>query len=163
MNETPDQSFEQTSFEQRKRQSFLQVLFKTARLANEQAIERAQAVTGDDRLSQAHTSLFPHISSEGIRLTTLAERLGISKQAVGQLVDDLEDMALVERVPDPSDGRAKLIRWTPGGREGLDAGLALLGELQAELAEVVGSDALQQAHQVLLRLLDHLEEHETSG
>jgi DNA-binding MarR family transcriptional regulator len=146
------------SFEQRKRRSFLQVLFKTARLANEVAIERVREATGDARIRPAHTTLLPHISAGGIRLTALAERVGVTKQAVQQLVDEMEEFGVIERIPDPRDGRAKLIRWTETGREGVNFGLSIFGGLQGEFAEVVGEETLGQAHEVLLRILDHLEE-----
>ncbi len=145
------------AFEERKRRSFLQVLFKAARLTNEMALERVREATGDDRIRAAHTSLFPHIDSEGIRLTALSDRLGITKQAVQQLVDDLEEIGLVERVPDPSDGRAKLIRWTTAGRDGIDVGLGILFELEGELAAVVGKEKMRAAHEVLLRIIEEVE------
>jgi DNA-binding MarR family transcriptional regulator len=145
------------TFEQRKRRSFLQVLFKTARLTNELAIERVREAMGDQRFRAAHTSLFPHINSDGIRLTALAERVGVTKQAVQQLVDEMEAFGVVERVPDPRDGRAKLIRWTEEGREGLDFGLGVLVELEGELAEVVGEGELRGAHEMLLELVAYVE------
>lgn len=145
-------------FAETKRRSFLQVLFKAARLTNEEALERARRATGADWLRPAHTTLFPHIDAEGLRLTALAERIGVTKQAVQQLVDELEEVDLVERVPDPSDGRAKLIRWSRSGWDEIDASLARLMEFEAELAERVGEDELRVAHEVLLRMVDWLEE-----
>ena len=62
----------------------------------------------------AHTALFPHIDLSGTRQTALARRMGVSKQAVGQLVSELEQMGALERVPDPSDGRARLVRFAAG-------------------------------------------------
>src|SRR5690606_18063721 len=137
-------------FEAKKRASFLQVLFKAARLANEEGIARARAAAGEGRLRVAHTTLFPHISFEGVRLTQLAERVGVTKQAVAQLVDELEEMGLVERVPDPSDGRAKRIRFSARGREGLMLGLGVLKKLERELAAAVGAEELAAAHRTLL-------------
>lgn len=145
------------TFEARKRQSFLQVLFKVARLANEVAIERARVAAKDERLRVAHTRLFPFISAEGVRLTELAARLEISKQAVQQLVDELDAMGMTERVPDPTDRRAKLIRWSKRGRKGLSEGLGVLAELERELAAVVGQKELAAAHVTLIELLDTLE------
>jgi DNA-binding MarR family transcriptional regulator len=155
MSEQPRDS--DKAFEERKRRSFFQVLFKAARLINEMALERVREATGDERIRPAHTSLFPHIDAEGKRLTQLADKLGVTKQAVQQLVDDLEQMGFVERVPDPSDGRAKLIRWSSSGRDGLDAGLGLLMEFERELAEEIGAGELRAAHEVLLRVVDWVE------
>ena len=145
------------TFEALKRQSFLQVLFKVARLANEEAIARARAAAKDDRIRVAHTRLFPFITFEGVRLTELADKLEISKQAVQQLVDELDDMGMTERVPDPTDGRAKLIRFSKKGKKALIQGLGVLGELERELAALVGSNDLTAAHETLIELLSALE------
>src|ERR1700730_13286920 len=99
--------------------STLQLLFKAARLIDEEALQRVAETPGRPRLRRSHTSLFPHIDLEGTRVTDLAERLGVTKQAVSQLVDDLEAMAVLERVIDPDDARARRVRFTSRGRAGL--------------------------------------------
>lgn len=144
-------------FDGQKRRSFLQVLFKAARLANESSLQRLRERSGQDWLRVSHTRLFPHIPFDGIRLTDLADRLGVSKQAVQVLVDDLTEAGMVDRVPDPEDGRAKLIRWSEQGRDGLRDGVGMLDELAAELIDVVGDDAFTTTHQTLLALVDHYE------
>lgn len=131
-----------------KARSTLQLLFKAARLLNERAIGRARERTGKP-LRVSHTTLLPHLDLEGTRLTVLAERLGVSKQAAGQLVDELEDMGFVERTPDPADARAKLVRFSKRGQKSLFQGLAVLGELEAELREIAGAARLQIVHDVL--------------
>ncbi|MCA9564962.1 MAG: MarR family transcriptional regulator [Myxococcales bacterium] len=141
--------------EELKRRSVLQVLFKAARLANEEGIRRVRAVAGDERIRVAHTALFPHVPFEGIRLTKLADRMGVSKQAVQLLVDELEGMGVFERVPDPGDGRAKLIRWTDVGREGIVEGLGVLGELAEEFETLVGVEAWRTTHETLLKVIEH--------
>lgn len=137
--------------------SVAQLLFKAARLLNERAIARLDAPASGPRLRAAHTSLFPHIDLEGTRLTELARRLGISKQAVGQLVDELEQMGALERVPDPDDGRAKLVRFsrTPG-KTILD-GLRHLQGIEAELAAELGEARMQGLREGLVALLALLE------
>ncbi|MEJ7596963.1 MAG: MarR family transcriptional regulator [Kofleriaceae bacterium] len=131
--------------------STLELLFRVARVVNERAIARVNAE--GIPLRQAHTQLFPHITTEGVRLTVLAERLGISKQAVGQLVDDLEAQRVVERVADPADARAKLIRWTQRGHEQLRHGIAVLMTLEAELARAVGKRRLAELATTLQAIL----------
>ncbi|MCB9740082.1 MAG: MarR family transcriptional regulator [Deltaproteobacteria bacterium] len=146
-----------TDFEALKRRSLLQVLFKAARLANEEAIGRVREALGDDRIRVTHTNLFPHIPFEGIRLTALAARLGISKQAVQQLVDELDALGVLERRPDPADGRARLICWTERGRAGLVHGIGILDGLAAEVAADVDADDLAATHRVLLAMVDRWE------
>jgi len=117
--------------------STFELLFRAARLVNERAIARVQRA-GATNLRLAHTALFPHITDAGIRQTELADKLGVTKQAIGPLVDDLERDGVVERIPDPADARAKLVRWTAKGRRALREGLGVLAQLEAELAEEVG-------------------------
>ena len=112
---------------------------------------------GFDTLRTAHTNLFPHIDLGGTRLTELARRVGISKQAVGQLVDELEEMGVVERGPDPDDGRAKLIRFcTDAGEPVLMRGFAVLREIEAEMQGAIGARQMNQLQRVLLAVEDWL-------
>lgn len=119
-----------------KQASALQILFRCARRLDEIAVARIRAVGGNLHLRTAHTALLPHIDLEGTRLTEIARRLGVTKQAVGPLVDDLVQGGLLERVPDPVDRRAKLVRFR--GVDGLLAGLAVLHDLEDDVRDVVG-------------------------
>lgn len=151
-----DPTFPQT-LAQQKRQSTLQLLFKAARLCNERALERVRAGAPDLEVRPAHSALFPHIDLDGTRITTLAARTGITKQAVGQLVDDLERMGMVHRVADPADGRARLVCFTDAGRQALLHGLGVLMALQADLARAIGPDRMDALHEALTALLAELE------
>ncbi len=137
--------------------STFELLFRAARLVNEHAIVRINEAGGSGgRIRTAHTQLFPHISREGIRLTELAERIGVTKQAIGPLVDDLEREGVVERSDDPADRRAKRIRWTRKGERALHHGLAVLAQLERELAREVGKkrlDDLAETCEQLIRAL----------
>jgi DNA-binding MarR family transcriptional regulator len=139
-----------------KRQSTLQVLFKVARLLDESALERLAARSGGLKLRRSHTSLLPHIALEGTRITDLAEKLGITKQAVSQLIDELESFGVVTRVPDPEDARARRVIFTERGRAGLFEGLAVLFELEQELATWIGDARMKQLRAALLRIHDKL-------
>lgn len=136
-----------------KRASTVQVLFRCARLLNDHSLAQLRAVSGLP-VRPAHTNLFPHIDLDGTRLTELARRVGISKQAVGQLVSELEQMGTLERVPDPTDGRARLVRFAtgPDGRSVLFHGLSVLQEVEAELAEELGPERWRQLRALLLDL-----------
>ena len=140
-----------------KRQSVAQLLFKCARLVNEQALGRLNQRRGGPALRASHTALLPHLSSRGVRGAELAKKLGVSKQAVSQLVTELEGWGVVEQVTDPEDGRAKLVRFTRKGEQGLLQGLALLGELEQELADKIGKRRMQELHTALLALEKVLE------
>ena len=140
-------------FEAVKRASVAQLLMKCGRLLNERGVQQFGEEMGVDTLRAAHTNLFPHIDMEGTRLTDLAARVGISKQAVGQLVDELEEMGAVERVPDPRDGRAKLIRFaSEGGQPVLLRGMAVLGQLEVQMQNEIGTRQMKQLHRALLAI-----------
>ncbi|MCB9741303.1 MAG: MarR family transcriptional regulator [Alphaproteobacteria bacterium] len=132
---------------------------RSARLFNEQGIARVRALGGED-VRLAHTRLFPHIDFEGVRPTELAERTGLTKQAVGQLVKEMEAQGMVRREPDPRDGRAVLVRFTAQGLEAMRHGLGVLGDLESELTEAVGPERMHRLREdlvVLLRALEALE------
>ncbi len=139
-----------------KRASTLQVLFKVARLLDEAALERVARVRGAPRLRRSHTSLLPHIDLDGTRITDLAERVGVTKQAVSQLVDDLEGMGVLARVPDPDDARARRVVFTELGRQGLLDGLAVLAAMEEELAGAIGEKPMLELRTALLSIHDRL-------
>ena len=148
------QDLERRQIEEAKRRSVAQLLFKVARLTNERAIAQTRQLLQMPQLRAAHTAIFPHLDLEGTRQTTLAQRMGLTKQAVAQLVDELVLMGGLERVPDPSDGRAKLVRFRPGVLLG---GLAQLGLLERELELALGPARFELLRELLLELLAHLE------
>jgi DNA-binding MarR family transcriptional regulator len=146
-------SFDPQAFDALKRQSVAQLLFKCARLVNERAIERVNRKHGPEpALRASHTALFPHLTSEGVRGADLAKKLGVTKQAISQLVAELEYWGVVEQVEDPKDGRAKLVRFTPKGEQGLLEGLTVLRELEQELEGQIGKRRMQELHTALLAL-----------
>ncbi len=147
--------------EAQKARSTLQLLFRAARLLNERAIAKTQKRTKLP-VRAAHTTLLPHIDLEGTRLTELARRLGVSKQAAGQLVDELEAMGMLERAPDPADARAKLVCFSTRGKKALLEGLATLQEMEAELESVLGRADLTALHRIVTVLVRE-EEARASG
>ena len=75
------------------------------------------AECGFKDITPAFASLMPHLdpSGAGTRAQELAQRLGITKQAMSQFIRELQTRGYVEQVPDPSDTRAKLVRLTKRG------------------------------------------------
>ena len=133
--------------------STLQLLFKAARRLDEEAIARVARSKGAPRLRRSHTSLLPHIDLEGTRVSDLAERLGVTKQAVSQLVDDLEAMGVLRREVDAADARAKRVLFTDKGRATLLEGLGVLRALEAELTERVGTATMAGLREGVLAIL----------
>ena len=161
MRHEGDGAFE-AELEALKAASVAQVLFRAARLLHEHALGQMRARMGLETLREAHAQLFPHIDLEGTRLTTLAERLGVSKQAVGQLVEELVGFGVLVRAPDPTDGRAKLIRFREDGPHTLVEGMRLLREVDAQIEGVIGQEAGAQLRAHLVALVLALERGELS-
>lgn len=150
---------ERRKFEETRDAATLQLLFKAARLANERALARTAADPSGagKRVRPAHTTLFPHLDFEGIRLTDLAARVGVTKQAVGQLVDDLVEIGMVERIADPDDRRAKRIRFSRLGYRGLMQGLGVLRDVEEALRSSVGDRRMRELHETLKLIVTALE------
>lgn len=117
------------------------------------AIELLRA-RGYEELGAAHAAILPHIDTEGTRATVIAERSGMSKQGAGQVVDDLARQGLVERIPDPADGRAALVVFTDAGWNYLRAASALKQEIEADYAKLLGEDAFGTLCEHLTRIID---------
>ncbi len=131
-------------------------LLRAARLWNEEAIARIRA-GGFPSARLSHTQVMPHLDLEGTRLTELARRMDVTKQAAQELINELEQLGVVERVPDPSDGRAKLIRFSERGRRGLLQGLDVLAAIEGELRSELGDRTLGELSAALAKALGVLE------
>jgi DNA-binding MarR family transcriptional regulator len=90
----------------------------------------------------AHSMVFVHMELDGIRLTDLAARASMTPQAMGELVDDLQDHGYVERIPDPGDRRAKLIVLTDRGFDNLQAAFDTIAGIERRLEELLGREQL---------------------
>jgi DNA-binding MarR family transcriptional regulator len=143
--------------EELKAQSLGHALLRSARLLDERAVAKVRAESGVVALSRAHTALLPHLDFTGTRQSLLAERMSMSKQAVNQIVDDLEAMGVVGRRPDPSDGRAKLVFFTQRGRQAILHGIGVLASFEAEAARHMGPSRVRLLHKLLTEFLEILE------
>ena len=102
----------------------------------------------------AHSAVFGNVPAEGIRLSDLAARAGMTKQAMSELVADLEGLGYLGRRPDPSDGRSKLIEFSARGWESVHLALATFDALELELAERVGTRRITELRRTLERVLE---------
>ena len=93
-----------------------------------------------NQVSAAHVHITRHLSLRGDRLTDLAERAGMSKQAMADLVDQCEAWGLVQRVPHPRDARARLVCFTSQGLDWLRAFRLAVQQAEAQFKAEVGCD-----------------------
>ena len=113
-------------------------------------LDERVAAAGYGDIRPGHGCVFGGIDPDnGSRLTDLAERAMMTKQSVGEVTSDLERLGYVERVPDPDDGRAKLIRLTPKGREAYAIGQLLIDEVERDWAQRFGEEGVTALREVL--------------
>jgi len=106
------------------------------------AFERLRA-RGHPGLGPSHSLLLANLDPEGTRITVLAERVGMSKQAMGQLVGDLTREGYVTRAPDPDDRRATRVAFTERGQRFLRDAYEIRREMDAEYIALLGEDRVQ--------------------
>jgi len=92
------------------------------------------------QIGAAHIHITRHLPIAGARLTDLARCAGMTKQAMGDLVDQCVAWGLVERLPDAADKRARRVRFTPLGMQWLAAFGRAVEQAQREFAAQVGTD-----------------------
>jgi MarR family transcriptional regulator, temperature-dependent positive regulator of motility len=108
---------------------------------------------GHTELLPSHQVVFAGLGRTGTRLTVLAQNAGMTKQAMGQIVDDLEQLGYVERTPDPRDGRAKIVRFTATGLDFVCDAAEVLDEIWREYSALLGTQELDQLQDTLHKLL----------
>jgi DNA-binding MarR family transcriptional regulator len=112
-------------------------------LAVRKRVRRGLIDRGHD-LHSSHSAVIPNLPPEGARLTELADKLHVSVQRAGQLVQELADSGYVERVGDERDARAKLVRFSTRGRRLLQDGADMNDELWHELSERLGAAQMER-------------------
>lgn len=130
-----------------------QLLGRLLRSFRQDLYSRAQAAGYYD-IREAHLQVFGAIDWGGTRLTELAARANMTPPSMAELVDELEMLGYLERQPDPTDGRAKLIRPTRKGRRILAEALRAVEDIERGYAGTVGSDRFNALVQTLEAVLD---------
>ena len=130
----------------------LGVLLFVAYRALEQQAHDAVIAAGITDITPAQARIAARIGPRGTRVSDLAEQARVTKQSAAFLVEQLERAGYVDRVPDPADGRARLVRLTPRADRVVAAANAEVERVLAEWAEHVGAARLRQVHETLLDL-----------
>lgn len=126
------------------------LLFVAHRELERRVLDGMRAAGFDVTLAQSR--VFQRLDEGGSRITHLAESAGVTKQTAGYLVDQLEEAGFVERVPDPSDARARLVRVTSRGREAVAVARPIEAQVYAEWAAYVGVRDFERLADTLARL-----------
>lgn len=114
----------------------------------------AMAAAGHGWFAQARGNLLVHIGPDGIRQGDLAEKAGLTKQAVQQFVDELVKDGIVMRTPDKTDARARKVRLTPLGEAAMRDADRIKLEIEARWRDHLGDADFSSLATILRRLID---------
>ncbi len=121
-------------------------------VANRELERRAHdavVAAGITDITVAQARVAARIGPDGSRVSDLAEQARVTKQSAAFLVEQLEAAGYVERVPDPADRRARLVRLTTRARRVAEVADAEVQRVLAEWADHVGEERLRQVHETL--------------
>ena len=118
---------------------------------------------GFEGLRFRHGPVFRFIDAEGSRVTDLASRSGLTKQGIGDAVDELATLGYVERQPAPADRRAKTVRLTPRGVEAQAAAARILQQVERRWAKQYGGKQVDQLRHTLERIAANAEQRRRQG
>ncbi len=94
------------------------------------------------QVGAAHLHITRHLSAQGSRLTELAQRAGMTKQAMGALVNQCEAWGMVTRAADLRDARARQVQFTPVGLAWLQAYREAVAQAEAEMRAAIGDEVV---------------------
>jgi DNA-binding MarR family transcriptional regulator len=112
---------------------------------------------GFPALRPAQVQLLMAIVPEGVRLADLVTAISLPKQTVGDLIDDLEKMRMVERFPDPDHGVIKRVRLGPRGKMWASEVKRVAAETEARWATRLGSKKMRSLRALLEELASTVE------
>ena len=123
-----------------------------AHRAAEARVMDALREAGFDDLTIAQCRICQRLSPAGIRITDLADQAQVTKQTAGALIVELERSGYVERRPDPSDARARLIVLSERGEKLCAAAAAEVRKVEAEWRAHVGPEDYRRLRDMLMSL-----------
>lgn len=110
---------------------------------------RRSAEEGFGDLRPRHGAVMAHLDEGGLRQTDLTRLAGRNKQTIGVIIDELEKLGYVSRVPDPADRRAKLIVPTERGLRLMELSDRIVADIEHAYAAKVGREAYEQFFRTL--------------
>ena len=128
------------------------------RLFRADLASRGEDAANVEGIRPAHLQVFGVIKADGSRLTDLADSAGLSLSSMAELVDDLESLGYLQRQPDPSDRRAKLVSLTPSGWRAIRTGRAIIEQIEREWGSRIGHQRYATMCRTMQDLLDELDQ-----
>jgi DNA-binding MarR family transcriptional regulator len=115
-------------------------------------IIRELNAAGFKELSLSHIAVFRFPGPDGVRPGVLAERAGMSKQAMNRLLGSLEDLGYLVRSDAPDEGRARIVRFTKRGHAAWAKTLDVLREIEQEWNDELGPRDFSRLKEILGRV-----------
>jgi DNA-binding MarR family transcriptional regulator len=128
---------------------------KSARSLRADMLREAHA-RGFTELQPAHNAVFATLPPEGARAADMAARAGVTRQSLGEVIRDMVGLGLLEMVPDPADGRAKIVRFTDYGLEVAAQGFERITAVERLLRDAFGDADVDATRRVLEGIVDLL-------
>ena len=136
----------------RKAPENLAILLREPYRVGTEVLHRRFAERGHPEIRPPHGNVMQFLDDEGTRVSVLAERAQMTKQSMAELVAHLERLGYVQRVPDASDRRAKLVRATRKGRQLYVIAREVVAEIEAEWTRKLGKAKMRQLRALLEEL-----------
>jgi DNA-binding MarR family transcriptional regulator len=149
-------NFDPAAVRAQREKLLLRLLFRTTDAMNRTMAERVRA-RGFADFQPSFTSLLVHIDTEGTRIGTIAARMDVSRQAASQRLQEIEARGYIERAPDPSDGRAVVVRHTEIGRQLLVTAVEVMLGIETEYAALIGAGRLRQLKRLLAQIAQEID------
>jgi DNA-binding MarR family transcriptional regulator len=118
-----------------------------------EGVKRAMHERGFAGIRLVHIALIRNVDENGTRITDIARRAGMTKQATGQLVAEFVELGYIRLVTDPDDGRAKIARYTAKGKRLLLAIVASIEQTENAVAAAIGAVQLEKLKAALGAIL----------
>ncbi len=130
---------------------------KANRALQQDMVQQAHA-RGYPEIKYAHNAVFGTLQESGSRATDMADRAGITRQSMGEIIREMVGLGILEMRPDPDDRRAKLVTYTTYGLKTARAGYQHIIELEQQFAEEFGDKQYEIVRDVLERLTPMLKD-----
>lgn len=128
---------------------------KAARALRSDMVRSGHA-RGFTEIQPAHNALFATLPPEGARAADMAARYGITRQSMGEIIRELVKLDVVEMVPDPTDGRAKIVTYTEYGKKVASSGFQHIVEIDQMFREKFGDADVDAAKRVMAGIVELL-------
>jgi DNA-binding MarR family transcriptional regulator len=141
---------------ERREHILLRMLLRASQTMNAETFRRL-AERGFADAQPSFTRLLGNLDTEGTRIGAIARRMGTTRQAASQLLNEVTARGFVVREDDPEDRRGVVVRFTPRGRRMLEEAVEVMTEIEGEYEQVLGAKDYARLKALLRKLVDGID------